>query len=162
MGMSFTDNSWSDLDYFDIPQETKVATFGAGFTINYGRFKKRIANQEILIYGNWADPIAAPELITGIKIDQKLDMNSYKILYQNYPNPFNSYTKIIYSLPEESFITLKIYSVLGQEIAELVSETKPPGNYEVEFNAEDFSSGVYIYQLKAGNFIESKKMVLIK
>ena len=162
MVMSFTDNYWSYLDYFDIPQETKLATFGAGFTISYGRFKKRIANQKILIYGNWADPIAVPELITGIKTDQKLEMNSYKKLYQNYPNPFNPYTMIIYSLPEESFITIKIYNALGQEVAELVNETKPAGNYKVEFNASRLPSGIYYYMLQVGEFVETKKMVLMK
>jgi hypothetical protein len=172
MIMSFTDNHWSYLDYFDIPQETKVATFGAGFTIIYGGFKKRIANQKILIYGNWADPIAASELTTGVKIDQKLNRNSDLQLFQNHPNPFNPFTKIIYTVPKESYISIKVYNALGQEVAELVSESKPVGKYEIEFsakggsasggNAWNLPSGIYFYRLKAGSFVETKKMVLLR
>jgi len=83
-------------------------------------------------------------------------------LNQNYPNPFNPSTRIKYSIPEESLISIKIYNTLGEEIAELVTESKSAGNYEVEFNAEDFSSGVYIYQMKAGDFIDTKKMILLR
>jgi hypothetical protein len=162
MVMSFTDNKWSYLDYFDIPEETKVATFGVGFTIYHGKFKKRISNQEILIYGDWANPIAAPDLITGIKIHQKLDRNSDTELFQNHPNPFNPFTKIKYTVPKESYISIKIYNTLGQEVVELLNESKPVGNYEIEFNAEELSSGVYIYQMKAGGFIKTKKMVLLR
>ena len=63
--MSFTMNEWSHIDYFDIPQNAKVATFAAGYTIKYGKFKKRFSDQKILLDGDWADPIAAPELITA-------------------------------------------------------------------------------------------------
>jgi len=87
-------------------------------------------------------------------------------LSQNYPNPFNPTTKIKYQIPELSFVTLKVYDVLGSEIITLVNEEKPVGSYEVEFSAIggaiDLSSGIYFYRIKAGDFIQTKKMTLIK
>jgi len=87
-------------------------------------------------------------------------------LSQNYPNPFNSSTVINYQLPVTSNVTLIVYDVLGNEIATLVSEEKQPGVYEVEFSPESSikypASGIYFYQLKAGNYIETKKMILLK
>jgi photosystem II stability/assembly factor-like uncharacterized protein len=83
-------------------------------------------------------------------------------LSQNYPNPFNPKTTIWYAIPTMSFVTFKIYDVLGNEIATLVNEDKSIGNYEVEFNASRLASGIYFYQLQAGEFVETKKMVLMK
>ncbi|HKB86521.1 MAG TPA: T9SS type A sorting domain-containing protein [Ignavibacteriaceae bacterium] len=83
-------------------------------------------------------------------------------LSQNYPNPFNPSTMIKYSIPEKSHITIKIYNVLGSEVAVLVNEEKPAGSYEVNFNAADLSSGVYYYTISAGNFNETRKMILLK
>jgi len=83
-------------------------------------------------------------------------------LFQNYPNPFNPSTKITYTIPELSFITLKVYDVLGKEIATLVNEEKPAGNYEVEFDSSELTSGIYFYRLQAGSFVETKKMILLK
>ena len=84
------------------------------------------------------------------------------LLAQNYPNPFNPTTTIKYQIPELSFVTPKIYNVLGREIATLVNQEKPVGEYEVEFNATSLPSGIYFYRLKAGEFVETKKMLLIK
>ena len=91
---------------------------------------------------------------------------------QNYPNPFNPNTIISYRLPVQSYVTLKIYDIIGNDVATLVNEEKGPGTYEVEFsatggsasggNAYNLSSGIYFYQLRAGNFIQTKKMVLLK
>jgi len=84
------------------------------------------------------------------------------LLSQNYPNPFNPTTTIKYQIPELSVVTLKVYDVLGNEIATLVNEEKPSGNYEVEFDGTILTSEVYFYQLRAGSFVETKKMVLMK
>jgi len=84
------------------------------------------------------------------------------ILNQNYPNPFNPSTSISYSIASSSLITLKVYDVLGNEVATLVNEVKPVGAYEVNFNAEGLTSGIYFYELRANNFLETKKMILIK
>jgi hypothetical protein len=84
------------------------------------------------------------------------------LLSQNYPNPFNPSTVISYQLSVIGFVTLKVYDILGREIATLVNEEKPAGEYEVEFNAANLPSGIYFYQIKAGNFVETEKMVLLK
>ena len=84
------------------------------------------------------------------------------VLSQNYPNPFNPTTKIKFVIPNSSFVNLKVYDVLGREVTTLVNEEKPAGEYEVEFSGKNLSSGVYYYQLKADNYVETKKMLFIK
>ena len=83
-------------------------------------------------------------------------------LSQNYPNPFNPVTSLQYAIGSRQFVTLKVYDLLGKEVATLVNEEKPAGEYEVEFNAATLPSGIYFYQLKAGQFSETKKMILLK
>jgi photosystem II stability/assembly factor-like uncharacterized protein len=83
-------------------------------------------------------------------------------LEQNFPNPFNPNTTIKYSIPKLSFVTIKIYDVLGSEVAGLVNEEKLAGVYEVNWNATNLSSGVYFYKLQAGSFVETMKMILLK
>lgn len=83
-------------------------------------------------------------------------------LEQNYPNPFNPGTKISWQSPVGSHQTLKVFDLLGNEVATLVNEEKPVGSYEVEFDASKLSSGIYFYRLQAGNFIQTKKMLLLK
>jgi uncharacterized delta-60 repeat protein len=96
-------------------------------------------------------------------VDNNTDGQPAKFeLFQNYPNPFNPGTVISYQLPVSGNVTLKVYDVLGNEIATLVNEEKPSGTYEVTWYAEQLPSGVYFYQLKVGNYINTKKMILIK
>ncbi len=83
-------------------------------------------------------------------------------LAQNYPNPFNPTTKIEYSIPLQSQVELKVYNVVGQEVATLVNEVQKSGIHSVKFSASNFASGVYFYRLVAGNFVSVKKMVLVK
>ena len=83
-------------------------------------------------------------------------------LEQNYPNPFNPSTTINYSIKEKSNVELKIFDLLGGEIAVLVNEEKTPGNYDVSFDASSLSSGVYLYTIKAGSFVQTRKMLLMK
>ena len=84
------------------------------------------------------------------------------MLIQNFPNPFNPSTKIKYSVPQSSNVTLTVFDILGNEIETLVNEEKSIGTYEVTWYAEELPSGVYFYQLKAGEFISTKKMILMK
>ena len=95
-------------------------------------------------------------------VDDETTQPTDFILEQNYPNPFNPSTKISWQSPVGSHQTLKVFDVLGNEIATLVDEYKPAGRYEVEFNAAVLPSGVYFYQLRAGTFVETKKMILIR
>jgi hypothetical protein len=83
-------------------------------------------------------------------------------LYQNYPNPFNPGTLIKYQVPEKSFVSIRVYDLLGKELATLVNEEKSAGSYDVNFDAGQLSSGFYIYTIKAGNFTSTKKMILMK
>ena len=84
------------------------------------------------------------------------------VLGQNYPNPFNPVTIIKYSIPRSSHISLKVFDVLGNEIATIVNGMKQAGNYAVSFNGKSLASGVYVYQLKADGFTGTKKFVLLK
>ncbi len=83
-------------------------------------------------------------------------------LNQNFPNPFNPTTTIIYQLPQDGFVSLKIFDALGREIRTLVNEYKSKGYYTVNFDGSNISSGIYIYQIESGNFISTKKMDLTK
>jgi len=89
------------------------------------------------------------------------------VLYQNYPNPFNPITKIKYSIPsnvkrETQYVSLKVYDVLGNEVATLINEEIPAGEYELEFSGANLSSGVYFYQLRTNNYLSTKRMILLK
>jgi photosystem II stability/assembly factor-like uncharacterized protein len=112
--------------------------------------------------GVWRRPLS--EMITDVYDVQYLPIEF--ILSQNYPNPFNPSTKISWQVPVGSGQTLKIYDVLGNKVATLVDEYKPAGKYEVEFNSSsgirDLASGIYFYQLNAGEFVSTKKMILLK
>ena len=83
-------------------------------------------------------------------------------LANNYPNPFNPSTIIKYTIPKQNFVELKIYDILGREVATLVNEEKSAGNYEINFNGSKLSSGVYFYRLQAGSFVSTKKFVMLK
>ena len=83
-------------------------------------------------------------------------------LSNNYPNPFNPLTTISYSIPKKGFVSLKVYDVLGNEIVTIIHENKQAGKYKVEFEANEITSGIYFYQLKSGDYIETKKMIFLK
>jgi len=97
--------------------------------------------------------------IVGVKEDDAVETFN---LEQNFPNPFNPMTTVKYQIPEKSLVTVKVYDVLGNEIETLVNEGKKSGSYEITWYAEGLPSGVYFYQLKAGSYIETKKMLLMK
>ena len=88
-------------------------------------------------------------------------VTDYK-LYHNYPNPFNPTTTIRFELPQDGIVTIKVYDILGQEVATILNEFKKADRYEIKFNAKGLASGVYIYRMKVNDFIESKKMVVLK
>ncbi|MBS4036432.1 MAG: T9SS type A sorting domain-containing protein [Ignavibacterium sp.] len=102
--------------------------------------------------------------ITEIKQESYLQFSF--LLTQNYPNPFNPSTIIRYQLRDEGFVTIKVYDILGKEVATLVNEEKLAGSYEIEFHPvsgiRNLASGVYYYQLRSGEFVETKKMILVK
>ena len=114
----------------------------------------------ITFFPQYADPPSSYANITDVKNDPEIPISIY--LFQNYPNPFNPSTMISYQLPVSSDVILKIYDILGNQIATLVNEYKPAGKYEVEFDASSLTSGVYFYQLTSGEFTSTKKMILLK
>jgi hypothetical protein len=106
-------------------------------------------------------------IIAGKKLGKNLDGNLSNVpeeyaLFENYPNPFNPNTIIKYQLPDQGYVSLIVYDLLGREVATLVNEVKPGGYYEVEFNASALRSGVYMYRIQAGSYVETKKMILLK
>jgi len=126
-------------------------------------------------WGNWRAHIDDyltfffPKKSSDVK-EEKGDLIPQKIkLHQNFPNPFNNSSKILFEIPETGLVNLKIYDSLGQEISTLVNETKLPGKYEVTWNANNLSAGIYFYQLRFANtknqkmsFLETKKMIYLK
>ena len=102
--------------------------------------------------------------------DNKNNIPTSFALYQNYPNPFNPGTKIMYDIPASPvpskggvLVKLIVYDILGREVARLINnELKQPGRYSIDWNGNNFASGVYFYKIEAGNFVQAKKMVLIK
>ncbi len=115
--------------------------------------------------------IAASDMKTGLYVlkvgnsvginDNNNSADDYK-LGQNYPNPFNPKTVIKYSISENNFVNLKVFDILGNEVSELVNKKQTAGNYQIEFNGESLSSGIYFYRLTSGEFDETKRMILLK
>jgi hypothetical protein len=115
-----------------------------------------------------ADGVAGFQVYRNLLVNPPVSVNSessvvnnYR-LEQNYPNPFNPSTKINYQLPKSGFVTLKVYDILGREVATLVNEQKAQGRYSVNFSAADLASGVYLYQIIVDGFVSSRKMLFIK
>ena len=105
--------------------------------------------------------LAAKQSANNVESMKTKEIKEYS-LNQNYPNPFNPTTIINYTVPEKGFVNLTIHDVLGKEVAKLVNGEKEPGSYNVEFNAEKLSSGIYFYKLQTGKFVSTKKMILLR
>jgi hypothetical protein len=119
---------------------------------------------EFYIYSTKKLPTPEQGILTSLRDFNSSD-NSVPLefnLEQNYPNPFNPTTSIKFSIPTSEFVSLKIFDILGKEIAALVNEQKAAGTYTISFDAADLSSGVYFYRLNSGDKIEIKKMLLVK
>ena len=113
------------------------------------------------------EPFSIPGLKTEIideivSVEETPNIPNIITLYQNYPNPFNPTTSIQYAVSSRQFVSLKVYDVLGNEVATLVNSEKPVGVYKVEWNATGIPSGVYFYQLQTEGYVETKKMVLLR
>ena len=126
---------------------------GSGDTLHIVTYKT-ITSEDVFRFA-----VDSSSIITGV---EKNNIPGDFNLDQNYPNPFNPTTTISFVINHQSFVTLKVYDVLGNEAATLVNEEKPAGKYNVVFNAGNLASGVYYYQLKSGNFIETRKMIYLK
>jgi hypothetical protein len=158
------DSKWKNIGFvsgFGTTTEPKSYSF-VDEDVTIGTYKYRL--KQIDFHGSF-------EFSNEIEVEVDFTPKEF-VLYQNYPNPFNPNTVIRFEIPGQArndnvFVTLKIYDVLGNEAATLVSKEKQPGIYEVEFSvgqdsSPDIASGIYFYQLKAGDFISIKKMVLLR
>jgi hypothetical protein len=143
---------------------------GEPIAVEYiGNDYKTITLSFPLYYMNKEQAKSLFEYVLTNKFDEVMPVNdlqseipsSYN-LYQNYPNPFNPSTTIAYNLPEEGYVKLTVYNMLGEEITTLVNNVQKAGSYQVWFNAEDFASGVYIYRIETVKYAASKKLILLK
>jgi hypothetical protein len=125
------------------------------FTI--GLFQKASYRIACVIYTEWINSGS----VTSISENGKGIPSGFN-LSQNYPNPFNPSTKIKFTIPEEGFVSIKIYNVLGDEVKTLVNEQKRPGTFEVTFDADQIPSGIYFYKFQTNSFTDTKKMVFLK
>ncbi len=145
----FENASGTIIDSVDLVAVTDTAA-------SYGRTPNGSANWQILV------PRTRGTSNTLTSIDDDFTTISEYILNQNYPNPFNPTTTISFTIPTTSNVSLKVFNILGKEVATIVNETKNAGNYSVRFNADGLSSGVYFYQLTTDNFTATKKFTLLK
>ena len=153
--------SYGGVKIFDIldpliPQE--ISTYDPTFSVRAIDVNHGVILVSALDYGMM---ILHNEITTSVNDEIETLPNEF-VLNQNYPNPFNPSTTISYSIPSSEYVTLEIYDILGSEIALLVNKEQTAGFYNVEFNATNFPSGIYIYTLQFGNRMTSKKMILLK
>lgn len=126
---------------------------------NQSRFGFDIGGSAIDVF---IDNVRVSSGTIPVSITESLTLPKSIQLFQNYPNPYNPVTTISYQISEQSFVTLKVYDVLGNEIKTLVNEEKPLGVYQINWDASLLSSGVYFYRLQAGDFVQTRKMILLK
>lgn len=165
-------NKWvgtgNGLAKFDDTNWTVYKTNNSGLTYN------DIRDLTVDSYGNlWISTSDFSENWGGISVykeggvvevkEDNININVTNFfLSQNYPNPFNPSTTINYQIPNESLVTIKVYDILGKEVTTLVNENKAAGKYSINFDAKNLASGVYLYRIKAGNYVSTKKMMLLR
>jgi hypothetical protein len=132
-----------------------ISVVGQSFTGNANTANDGIKSG-FLVY-----PFRSP-LSSGIRANGGSEAPTTYELSQNYPNPFNPTTGVRFQVPGVSDVKLIVYDILGREVATLVNERKAAGRYEVRFDASGLASGVYIYRLTAGSFVQTRKMILLK
>lgn len=167
-GYNEENDAINSVDILNVDDENNYSISSAP-NLNIGRsnFMANEVEDNIYVMGGYdlsGDLISEIEIlterVTAVK-DEKKTPDSY-MLHQNYPNPFNPETKIKYNLKKETKAKLVVYDILGNKLRELVNERQSAGTYEVSFSAENLSSGIYVYELTAGEFKQSKKMILLR
>jgi hypothetical protein len=154
---------------FDALRARYVETDGVNTTVDYNFYS--LSGAQVNLYALGSNPPVSGVIdIDGYSWNSSITSSVEQInnfpenyfLSQNYPNPFNPSTTINFSIPEASFVSLKVYSSLGQEVETLVTKELSSGNYKYYWKAEGLTSGIYFYKLQAENFVETKKMILLK
>jgi hypothetical protein len=153
------------LDEFN-PPRIKVASNIPANSYQPGTLKKNTAYFWKIIANDGKDSTQSQiyKFTTGLstRTEENENLPTAFALYQSYPNPFNPVTKIRYALPKEEKVKIEVYSLIGQKIETLVDELQEAGYHEASFGNKDLSSGVYFYIMKAGDFQQTRKMILIK
>ena len=175
--ISYGDSLIFNISAFDIDNDTltygwmldgieDINTIGTNYLLRtekkqtgYHELTVYVSDNDTTVSVNWEIIIKAA---TGVGKDNLSAVPSEFQLYQNYPNPFNPITIIKFSIPKPAYITVKVFNILGEEIVTLVSEKMYPGTYTTEWNASQYPSGVYFYRIQAGEFMETRKLLLLK
>jgi hypothetical protein len=164
---SIPEGTWVELGRYKVSTSGwELKKFRAPTTSENGRFAIRYCVADGGPSGSNSD-YTGTDLIQIVRTGSSSVISNSSLvetysLSQNYPNPFNPVTMINFALPKSGFVSLKVYNALGNEVKSLVNEVKSAGNYSVNFNASEFSSGVYFYKLESNGFVNTKKMMLIK
>jgi len=159
--VNLQENSWSFTDQFELGADARVVTLGAGVTINYGTFSKRICDQRTVLRGDWADAIANPALTgtAGRPINECLNDFS---LSPAYPNPFNPVVHLELDLRTSQTISAGVYNLQGQLIARLADGLYTSGKHRMIWDARACTSGIYLLRLQVGQNHYFQKLVLLK
>ncbi|HEX9152291.1 MAG TPA: T9SS type A sorting domain-containing protein, partial [Flavobacterium sp.] len=132
---------------------------GTGNSLNSASY---LGTDSIIIAGNGGTILGSFSTVVGVKNGNNNLVGSDYHLLQNYPNPFNPATTIKFQVPNSSLVKITVFDILGKEVSTLVNEQMTPGVYNINWDAANYPSGVYYYRLQAGDFSETKKMVLLK
>ena len=156
------DSAWNNIKNLDIVNDFAKYSYRVGLCL----YTPGIG---VPVQGGFSDTVGAKWIIflyydnsTISRINNSKEIPGKFLLYQNYPNPFNPTTIIKYQIPKESFVTIKLYDLLGREVRTLVNVQKSAGSYEFILDGSDLSSGIYFYKMQAGYFVQTKKLVLLK
>lgn len=152
-------NNYADTESSFTRNDTLSVSVWTARGIGVGHVKKGQDERPLVPTAQPLDVVFKP---TSAGDEHGSEIPAHSRLKQNYPNPFNSSTSIMFDLPKEAKVTLTVYGIGGNVVANLLDKQMPAGSHSVNFNAQNLPSGVYIYSLKAGNFEESRKMVLLK
>jgi len=143
------------------------ATSNGGFNLPFGGGTVVLSNSGIYYYV--CSPHASGGMKGTITVNSTSDVETIGetipndfILMQNYPNPFNPATTISFSIPAPSYVSLRVFNLLGKEVAQIISEEMPAGRHSKQWNAADLTSGVYFYRLQSGDFVETKRLMMLK
>jgi hypothetical protein len=156
---SYGDGIWLSIDYGSSWTQINDGFSSSAYYVLSTGINDKYIYAGTNASGVWRRDLS--ELVTDVNHSTNLTPSAF-YLGQNYPNPFNPSTTISFSIPNESFVSLKVFNSLGEEVAELVRETKPAGNYSVSFDASELTSGIYFYKITAGSFSQTRKMILVK
>ncbi len=172
-----TISQFNDVCFTDADNGTVVGEYGVIFRTTDGgvSWKQQIATENILRGVSFTDADHGTAVgdhgtiirttnggATFVKEERSNEIPANYFLSNNYPNPFNPATKIKYAVPQASQVQIRVFDILGNEVETLINKEMPAGTYELTWNAVNLPSGVYFYQIKTGDFIQTKKMVLLK